>query len=61
MPLDLSTATSLEIIDDLGTNYLGLSGQLHIAELKAREIKSGDSDDNAKVEGGIRPLHAPRV
>lgn len=64
---DVTTKTTVELLDQIGSAPLNSTQQAAFNELKnSRVIKEGDDDDivNGGVEttrGGIRPKHAPLV
>lgn len=53
--VNTSTKDILTSLED--GNVIGAAEMLD--ELRTREIKEWDADDNTQVRGGIRPGHAP--
>ena len=56
----IENQTTMQLLAIVESNTLQ-PGLAALNELKAREIKQGDSDNTAQVKGGLRPEHVPRV
>lgn len=56
---DITTYTTKQLMDALQPFIIHPTAISLLNELKAREIKSGDADDDSTHRGGNRPTHQP--